>query len=177
MRKKLKQYHHLTQEKDGKVKVFFFESLQGLSIVHSFVKEEAFSKKNENNLEARLGVELLLAREMTLTGHLGGSLLPAADLPSGDRIRRLDFRHTVTGRHLTIRAGHEFGFSLLPWSELSLADAAERGTAPAEESVRYLYLDFRDARYGKPVRGGVYRATLFFCGDQPPPLSSAIPAV
>ena len=51
MRKKLKQYHHLTQEKDGKVKVFFFESLQGLSIVHSFVKEEAFSKKNENNLE------------------------------------------------------------------------------------------------------------------------------
>ena len=125
----------------------------------------------------RLGVELLLAREMTLTGHLGGSLIPVADLPSGDRIRRLDFRHTVTGRHLTIRAGHEFGFSLLPWSELSLADAAERGTAPAEESVRYLYLDFRDARYGKPVRGGVYRATLFFCGDQPPPLPSGIPSV
>ena len=52
MRKRLKKAHHLVQETDGKVKVFFFESLQGLSIVHSFVKEDAFSKKNENNLEA-----------------------------------------------------------------------------------------------------------------------------
>ena len=51
MRKQLKEYHRLTQEADGKVKVFYFESLQGLSIVHSFVKEEVFSKKNENNLE------------------------------------------------------------------------------------------------------------------------------
>ena len=51
MRKQLKEYHRLTQEKDGKVKVFYFESLQGLSIVHSFVREEVFSKKNESNLE------------------------------------------------------------------------------------------------------------------------------
>ena len=51
MRKRLKAYHHLTQEKDGKAKVFFFESLQGLSIVHSFVKEDIFSKKTEENLE------------------------------------------------------------------------------------------------------------------------------
>ena len=51
MRKQLKEYHRLTQEKDGKVKVFYFESLQGLSIVHSFVREEIFSKKNESNLE------------------------------------------------------------------------------------------------------------------------------
>jgi len=51
MRKRLKKYHHLVQEKDGKAKVFFFESLQGLSIVHSFVKEDIFSKKNEDNLE------------------------------------------------------------------------------------------------------------------------------
>ena len=51
MRKRLKAYHHLVQEKDGKVKVFFFESLQGLSIVHSFVKEDIFSKKNKDNLE------------------------------------------------------------------------------------------------------------------------------
>ena len=51
MRKRLKAYHHLTQEKDGKAKVFFFESLQGLSIVHSFVKEDIFSKKTEQNLE------------------------------------------------------------------------------------------------------------------------------
>ena len=51
MRKQLKKYHRLTQEADGRVKVFYFESLQGLSIVHSFVKEEIFSKKNENNLE------------------------------------------------------------------------------------------------------------------------------
>ena len=62
MRKQLKAYHHLAQEKDGKVKVFFFESLQGLSIVHSFVKEEVFSKKNENNLkeykEARVKKDL-----------------------------------------------------------------------------------------------------------------------
>ena len=51
MRKRLKAYHHLAQEKDGKAKVFFSESLQGLSIVHSFVKEDIFSKKNEENLE------------------------------------------------------------------------------------------------------------------------------
>ncbi len=51
MRKRLKKYHHLVQEKDGKAKVFFFESLQGLSIVHSFVREDIFSKKNEDNLE------------------------------------------------------------------------------------------------------------------------------
>ena len=63
MRKRLKKYHHLMQEKDGKVKVFFFESLQGLSIVHSFVKEDVFTKKNEENLEeykkARLKRNLL----------------------------------------------------------------------------------------------------------------------
>ena len=52
MRKRLKKAHHLVQETDGRVKVFFFESLQGLSIVHSFVKEDVFSKKNEENLEA-----------------------------------------------------------------------------------------------------------------------------
>ena len=52
MRKRLKKAHHLVQETDGRVKVFFFESLQGLSIVHSFVKEDIFSKKNEENLEA-----------------------------------------------------------------------------------------------------------------------------
>ena len=51
MRKRLKAYHHLVQEKDGKAKVFFFESLQGLSIVHSFVKEDVFFKKTEQNLE------------------------------------------------------------------------------------------------------------------------------
>ena len=51
MRKRLKACHHEVQEKDGKAKVFFFESLQGLSIVHSFVKEDIFSKKNEQNLE------------------------------------------------------------------------------------------------------------------------------
>ena len=50
MRKRLKAYHHLVQEKDGKAKVFFFESLQGLSIVHAFVKEDVFSKKTEDNL-------------------------------------------------------------------------------------------------------------------------------
>ena len=51
MRKRLKKWHHHMQEADGKVKVFFFESLQGLSIVHSFVKEDIFSKKNDINLE------------------------------------------------------------------------------------------------------------------------------
>ena len=51
MRKRLKAYHHLTQEKDGKAKVFLSESLQGLAIVHSFVKEDIFTKKNEQNLE------------------------------------------------------------------------------------------------------------------------------
>lgn len=51
MRKRLKAYHHLAQEKDGKAKVFLSESLQGLVIVHSFVKEDIFTKKNEQNLE------------------------------------------------------------------------------------------------------------------------------
>ena len=51
LRKRLKAYHHIAQEKDGKAKVFFFESLQGLSIIHSFVKEDIFPKKNEENLE------------------------------------------------------------------------------------------------------------------------------
>ena len=51
MRKRLKACHHLVQETDGRAKVFISESLQGLSIVHSFVKEDVFSKKNEENLE------------------------------------------------------------------------------------------------------------------------------
>ena len=51
MRKRLKLWHTKMQEADGRVKVFFFESLQGLSIVHSFVKEDIFSKKNNENLE------------------------------------------------------------------------------------------------------------------------------
>ena len=51
MRKRLKAYHHIVQEKDGKAKVFFSESLQGLSIIHSFVKEDIFSKKSASNLE------------------------------------------------------------------------------------------------------------------------------
>ena len=63
LRKRLKKYHHLVQEKDGRVKVFFFESLQGLSIIHSFVKEDIFDKKNKENLEeykkARLKRNLL----------------------------------------------------------------------------------------------------------------------
>ena len=63
LRKRLKKYHHLVQEKDGKAKVFFFESLQGLSIVHSFVKEDVFAYKNKENLEeykkARLKRNLL----------------------------------------------------------------------------------------------------------------------
>ena len=51
MRKRLKACHHEVQEKDGKVKVFFSESLQGLSIVHAFAKEDVFSKKSHKNLE------------------------------------------------------------------------------------------------------------------------------
>ena len=51
MRKRLKLWHTKMQEADGRVKVFFFESLQGLSIVHSFVREDIFSKKNNENLE------------------------------------------------------------------------------------------------------------------------------
>ena len=51
MRKRLKLWHHKMQEKDGRVKIFTFESLQGLSIVHSFVVEDIFIKKNEDNLD------------------------------------------------------------------------------------------------------------------------------
>ena len=58
MRKRLKAYHHLTQEKDGRAKVFLSESLQGLAIVHSFVKEDVFTKKNEQNLEEYKKVRL-----------------------------------------------------------------------------------------------------------------------
>ena len=45
MRKRLKALHHNMQEKDARVKVFFSESLQGLSIIHSFVKEDIFTKR------------------------------------------------------------------------------------------------------------------------------------
>ena len=58
MRKRLKAYHHLAQEKDGRAKVFLSESLQGLAIVHSFVKEDVFTKKNEQNLEEYKKVRL-----------------------------------------------------------------------------------------------------------------------
>ena len=51
LRKRLKAYHHAAQEKDGKAKVFLSESLQGLSIVHAFVKEDIFTNKNKDNLE------------------------------------------------------------------------------------------------------------------------------
>ena len=51
MRKRLKAYHRVVQEKDGKAKVFLSESLQGLSIIHSFAKEDIFTKKNVDNLE------------------------------------------------------------------------------------------------------------------------------
>ena len=51
LRKRLKAYHHAAQEKDGRAKVFISESLQGLSIVHAFVKEDIFTKKNKDNLE------------------------------------------------------------------------------------------------------------------------------
>jgi len=51
MRKRLKKLHHTMQEKDGRVKVFFSESLQGLSIIHSFVKEDVFVKRSEESVE------------------------------------------------------------------------------------------------------------------------------
>ena len=50
MRKRLKKLNHLMQEKDARVKVFFSESLQGLSIIHSFVKEDVFVKRSEDSV-------------------------------------------------------------------------------------------------------------------------------
>ena len=51
MRKRLKKLNLEMQEKEGKAKSFFSESLQGLSIIHSFVKEDIFSKKEEEIVE------------------------------------------------------------------------------------------------------------------------------
>ena len=51
LRKRLKTLNHAMQEKDARVKVFFSESLQGLSIIHSFVKEDVFIKRSEKGVE------------------------------------------------------------------------------------------------------------------------------
>ena len=50
MRKRLKRYHKDVQEKEGNLKVFLSESLEGLSIVHSFVKEDMMCKLNDIRL-------------------------------------------------------------------------------------------------------------------------------
>lgn len=47
MRKRLKRYHKDVQEKEGNIKVFLSESLEGLSIVHSFVKEDMMIHLND----------------------------------------------------------------------------------------------------------------------------------
>ncbi len=51
MRKRLKKLNLEMQEKEGKVKSFFSESLQGLSIIHSFVKQDVIGRKAEEKVE------------------------------------------------------------------------------------------------------------------------------
>ena len=51
MRKRLKKLHVMFQEEDGRLKIFYSESLQGLSIIHSFVKQDLFKKKDVEQLQ------------------------------------------------------------------------------------------------------------------------------
>ncbi|MBO4540552.1 MAG: ABC transporter ATP-binding protein, partial [Bacilli bacterium] len=51
MRKRLKRLNLEMQEKEGKAKSFFSESLQGLSIIHSFVKQDVIAAKSEEKVE------------------------------------------------------------------------------------------------------------------------------
>ena len=51
MRKRLKRLNLEMQEKEGKAKSFFSESLQGLSIIHSFVKQDVIGEKGEEVVE------------------------------------------------------------------------------------------------------------------------------
>lgn len=58
LRKRLKLYHNAVLEEEGKYKIFLSESLEGLSIIHSFVKESLISnidsKKLENYKKAKI---------------------------------------------------------------------------------------------------------------------------
>ena len=51
LRKRLKKLHKDVQEADGRLKVFFAESLEGLSVIASFVKEDLAAKEGERRME------------------------------------------------------------------------------------------------------------------------------
>lgn len=50
LRKKLKKYHNQVLNEEGKYKIFLSESLEGLSIIHSFVNEDLISNIDEERL-------------------------------------------------------------------------------------------------------------------------------
>ena len=51
LRKRLKIYHNKVQDEQGKYKIFLSESFEGLSIIHSFVKEDVIEKIEEKRLD------------------------------------------------------------------------------------------------------------------------------
>ena len=50
LRKRLKKYHNDVLEKEGHYKVFLSESLEGLAIIHSFVKEDVIANLGSQKL-------------------------------------------------------------------------------------------------------------------------------
>ena len=51
LRKRLKQLHREVQEADGRLKIFFAESLEGLSVISSFVKEDLIAMEGDKKME------------------------------------------------------------------------------------------------------------------------------
>lgn len=51
LRKRLKRYHNDVLENEGRYKIFLSESLEGLSIIHSFVKEDTIKEIGKERLE------------------------------------------------------------------------------------------------------------------------------
>ncbi len=51
LRKRLKKYHNEVLSEEGKYKIFLSESLEGLSIIHSFVKEDVIENIGNERLQ------------------------------------------------------------------------------------------------------------------------------
>jgi len=69
----------------------------------------------------------------------------------------------VSGCALQIISGSTCSFTVLPFDEFAIADAAKSGSTPLASSCPVLYIDCRIGR-NQPVKAGVYRMTLFFRG-------------
>ena len=75
-------------------------------------------------------------------------------------VRRLTLADE-NGRKLEIIAGNSFSFSALPFSEYTIAEAAEAGKMPENDGEIHLHIDCRIGN-DRSITAGVYRMTIFF---------------